>query len=176
MSFISMHFPSSPDVPSACATSPTSLASSASLAGANADDAGDAGDVAQAQCFYATVFRTAPRRWNVLESPCGTCRNGLKPCPWGGVSNRERGKEHFLCPTRRLLLADIYIYIYRYIDMLTHCHPPPPPRATFPHLIIYTRPLPCELAWINYSCPHKSQNTPIQLYLQFRDRFSKLNP
>ena len=42
MSFISMHFPSFPDVPSpAWATSPASLASSASLAGADADDAGD---------------------------------------------------------------------------------------------------------------------------------------
>ena len=48
MFFISMPFPSFPDVPSpAWATSPASLASSASLAGADADDAGDAGDVAQ---------------------------------------------------------------------------------------------------------------------------------
>ena len=36
--------------------------------------------------------------------------HSLKMCPWGGVRKGVRGKEHFLCPTRRLLSADIYAY------------------------------------------------------------------
>ena len=71
-----------PDVPSpAWATSPASLASSASLAGADVDDADGAGDVAQevlrmqkrtqgesnTPMFFSTVFRTAPKRKDLVE-------------------------------------------------------------------------------------------------------------